>query len=86
MQINILEAKNQLSALLRRAEAGEDIVIAHRGRPVARLVPVRGAQAGGGDDDQGLVGWLAANPMPPQARRPAADIDAGIAQERAAWD
>ena len=34
------EAKTQLSKLVERAEAGEDIVIARNGKPVARLVPV----------------------------------------------
>lgn len=37
------EAKTKLSQLVERAEAGEDIVIARNGRPVARLVPVVGA-------------------------------------------
>lgn len=34
------EAKTTLSQLVERAEAGEEIVIARRGTPVARLVPV----------------------------------------------
>ncbi len=34
------EAKTKLSQLVERAEAGEDIVIARNGNPVARLVPV----------------------------------------------
>jgi prevent-host-death family protein len=34
------EAKTNLSQLVARAEAGEDIVIARNGKPVARLVPV----------------------------------------------
>ncbi len=34
------EAKTKLSQLVERAEAGEDIVIARNGEPVARLVPV----------------------------------------------
>ena len=36
--VNVHEAKTQLSRLLARAEAGEDIVIARRGEPMARLV------------------------------------------------
>ena len=36
--VNVHEAKTQLSKLLARVEAGEDIVIARRGEPVARLV------------------------------------------------
>jgi prevent-host-death family protein len=39
-QINIAEAKAKLSSLLDRALAGEDIVIARAGKPLARLVPV----------------------------------------------
>jgi prevent-host-death family protein len=34
------EAKTNLSQLVERAEAGEEIVIARNGTPVARLVPV----------------------------------------------
>ena len=34
------EAKTKLSQLVERAGAGEDIVIARNGQPVARLVPV----------------------------------------------
>ena len=36
--VNVHEAKTHLSRLLARVEAGEEIVIARSGRPVARLV------------------------------------------------
>jgi prevent-host-death family protein len=39
-QFGMHEAKTKLSQLVERAEAGEDIVIARNGQPVARLVPV----------------------------------------------
>ena len=39
-QVGMHEAKTKLSQLVERAEAGEDIVIARNGRPVARLVAV----------------------------------------------
>ncbi len=39
--INIHEAKTHFSRLVERAEAGEEIVIARDGHPVARLVPLR---------------------------------------------
>ena len=35
------QAKTQLSKLVERAEAGEEIVITRRGKPAARLVPER---------------------------------------------
>ena len=38
-QIGIHEARPRLSELVRRAEAGEEIVIARYGKPVARLAP-----------------------------------------------
>jgi prevent-host-death family protein len=38
--VNVYEAKTHLSQLLDRAAAGEEIVIARAGRPIARLVPL----------------------------------------------
>ena len=38
--INLYEAKTHLSGLVERAAAGEEIVIAKAGRPLARLVPL----------------------------------------------
>lgn len=50
-QVNIYEAKTQLSDLVERAAGGEDIVIAKAGRPRVRLVaiqaPRRPRSAGG---------------------------------------
>jgi prevent-host-death family protein len=37
--VNVHEAKTHLSRLLERVSAGEEIVIAKAGRPVAKLVP-----------------------------------------------
>jgi prevent-host-death family protein len=41
MQVNVHEAKSQLSRLLELVEQGEIVVIARHGQPVAELVPVR---------------------------------------------
>ena len=38
--VNLYEAKTQLSRLVERAAAGEEIIIAKAGRPLARLVPL----------------------------------------------
>lgn len=43
--VNMHEAKTHLSRLVERVEAGEEIVIARAGRPVARLVPLRARSA-----------------------------------------
>ncbi|MYA50754.1 MAG: type II toxin-antitoxin system Phd/YefM family antitoxin [Chloroflexi bacterium] len=39
--VNVREAKTQLSRLLAQVEAGEEVIIARNGKPVARLVPCR---------------------------------------------
>ncbi|TXK96215.1 type II toxin-antitoxin system prevent-host-death family antitoxin [Methylococcaceae bacterium HT4] len=39
LQMNIHEAKTHLSQLLEQIEAGEDVIIARHGKPVARLIP-----------------------------------------------
>ncbi len=40
MNVPISEAKGQLTDLVRRAEAGEEVVLTRHGQPVAKLVPV----------------------------------------------
>lgn len=40
-QVNIHEAKSQLSRLLAEVEAGEEIIIARSGKPVARLISAK---------------------------------------------
>ena len=39
MNISVKEAKNRLSELLHRAEAGETVVLTRHGKPVADLKP-----------------------------------------------
>lgn len=93
MKVNVLEARNRLSQLIKAAEAGEDVVIANRGQPVARLVAARApaatpshqnAAAPGNPAD--ILNWLRDHPLPAYARRSAAEIDADIAAERDSWD
>ena len=87
MKVNILEAKNRLSALIKRVQAGDDVVIANRGEPVARLVPAgRTGSAAGTGSARAILDWIADHPLPPYARRTADEIDAAVEAERAAWD
>ncbi len=47
MDVNLYAAKTQLSRLVDRAAAGEEVVITRHGRPVAKLVamtPARGSR------------------------------------------
>ena len=41
MRVSVSDAKAQLTELVRRAEAGEEIVLTRHDRPVVRLEPVR---------------------------------------------
>ncbi len=44
MQISVSDAKARLTDLVRRAEAGDKIVLTRHGQPVARLVPIKAAR------------------------------------------
>lgn len=44
MEVNIHHAKTNLSRLIVRAEAGEEVIIARAGKPAVKLVPVLAAK------------------------------------------
>ena len=58
------------------------IVIATRGVPTVRLVPVNPPEQPRLD----VLAWLRTHAVPHHARRGVEQIDAGIQQERNAWD
>ena len=41
MRISVTEAKGQLTELVRRAEAGEEVVLTRHGHAIVELMPVR---------------------------------------------
>jgi prevent-host-death family protein len=88
MQVNILEARNRLSQLIRSVQAGEQVVIANRGEPVARLVSAKTPEAAELDVGSGhaILDWIEGHRLPAYARRSTEEIDAAIAEERASWD
>ena len=98
MQVNVLEAKNRLSELIRSAEAGEDVIIANRGRAVVRLVPVAKAaetsmqvppMADARVEEGGNFAAVLAviqKPRPELMRRTDAEIEADVAAIRDGWD
>lgn len=43
-QVNVHDAKTRFSSLLDRAHAGEEIILAKAGKPVARLMPLESQQ------------------------------------------
>jgi prevent-host-death family protein len=68
----ISEAKNQLSALIRRVRNGEEVLILDRDVPVARLVPV--GQPARRDEEQVLADLERRGVLRRASRRP----DAGL--------
>lgn len=64
-EVSVREAKDQLSGLLQRAEAGEEIVITSDGEPKAMLV--RHRPIVGGKPWQSLAAFRASMPMTPDS-------------------
>lgn len=94
MQVNVLEAKNRLSELLRSAARGEEVVIANRGRGIAKLVRLDN-EAATALAEPGhaatFVAWLQQHPLPEGATKLSdaqrhAEIQARIEAQRSAWE
>jgi prevent-host-death family protein len=43
MRVSVTEAKGQLTELVRRAEAGDEVILTRHGQPAVRLVPIAAA-------------------------------------------
>ncbi|GAA1503275.1 type II toxin-antitoxin system Phd/YefM family antitoxin [Nocardioides humi] len=69
--VNVHEAKTNLSRILARVEAGEEIIIARGGKPVARLEPFTAPEI--------RLGFLDLPAIPDEFFAPLAD------EELAAW-
>lgn len=65
--VNIHEAKTHLSAILKRVESGEEILIAKSGHPIARispLSPVSGKRQPGSAKGKLVVSKTFMDPLP----------------------
>jgi prevent-host-death family protein len=56
VQVNLYEAKTQLSSLVERAAKGEEIVIAKAGKPMAKLVAMTAEPQSPRKPGQNLLG------------------------------
>lgn len=83
-QVNILEARNNLSRLVAVVGNGDEVVIANRGRPVARLVPID-ADAPQHTAAQAAE-WLTRKLVPTHASRTVDELDLQIRAEREGWE
>ena len=87
MQVNILEAKNRLSELVKSAQAGEEVIIANRGQPVVRLSPIEvgDTEAAPVNSGAALSAWLQARPVRGPMLKDE-EIEAYVQRNRDAWD
>lgn len=81
VQYNVLEARNQLSKLIDAAAAGEEVVIAKRGKPTVKLVKV---------DDEPPLGSAERlrrifERFPPVPARTQREIDEEIRWAKSGW-
>lgn len=86
IKVNVLEAKNRLSELLRAVQRGEEVIIANRGEPVARLVAATptAEQPRRGSADAILAALEKIN-VPEASRRSVEQINADLEEERDSW-
>jgi prevent-host-death family protein len=84
--VSVLEAKKQLSKLIRSVRAGEDIVIANRGEPIARLTTMDASIAGANRGTAAAILGQIHAPRALHRKRSAREIDHSIAAERMAWE
>ena len=81
---SVFEARNGLSRLIAEARSGAEVVIANRGEPVVKLVPV--APAAPDTSGVAAAAWLAAHPLPARLARPADELDSQIVETRGSWE
>lgn len=66
MNVGIRELKNRLSEYVSRVEAGDEITVTDRGRPVALLRPLAGGRRSAAASDwvaRGIAEWLGGTPQ-----------------------
>ena len=76
-EAGIRDLRDHLSRYLERVEAGEELTVTDRGRPVARLIPVGGAPPFDRLVAEGIIEPAASR----KRARPAARIAAGPASD-----
>ena len=79
--IGIREAKAQLSRLVRRVQRGDSITLTHRGRPIAKIVPITEPNRSIADRIEELKrrGWIQDQTDPPVVLAKL-DVERGLAQ------
>ena len=84
MEMNVQQARDNLSRLVAAAEAGEEVTITRRGKPAVRLVPVT-EQPDRRWNGKDLAAFFEEGRRF-RGRRTPDEIDAAIRAERDSWD
>ncbi len=80
MKVTVSDAKGQLTDLVRRAEAGEEVILTRHGQEAVRLVPVAGRRKTPEEKQKALEEILASAKAARLARE--ARGEAGVSAER----
>lgn len=81
--VNVFDARNNLSRLITAASEGEEIIVANRGKPVARIVAADPVPKKSGAR---LAQWLVRNPPPTTRTRNTEELNAQIQENLESWD
>lgn len=77
-KVNMHEAKTSLSKLVDQALKGEEVILARRGQPLVRLVPVTSTS---GRRPMGLHAMAFSDEAAAESMRPLSDEDLGFWQD-----
>ena len=67
MEVNIHEAKTHLSRLLIKVQAGEEVILARHGKPIAKITALegdKGPRVPGRNKNKGLIKENFNDPLP----------------------
>lgn len=81
--VSIFDARNNLSRLVSAASHGDEVVLANRGKPVAKIVAIEAPAVKSGAR---VAAWLVQNPVPVATGRSRAELDAQIDENLESWD
>lgn len=88
MTVSVRELKNGLSRYLRRAQAGEEIVVTSHGKPIGRLLGPPQAAATSDSDTMARLrqqSWLRPGNGQPLHATPPAEVQEGTGEEVLRW-
>jgi prevent-host-death family protein len=81
MIVNIHAAKTNLSKLIEKAEAGEEVVIARNGKPAVRLTRIEEGAASAGVEEGPMPAWVGSMKGQIWIAPDIDEVDAEIARE-----